>query len=113
MAQYRWLQDGVVNGVYYYAGDVASTADVGGSLPANFVVPPACVDPQDNAAIQAFWNQGPQQCGLIRQQWATRFVAPPAIYWTPFNLALTQYQLTGAGAALGPKCAGVVLGNNP
>jgi hypothetical protein len=30
MAKYRWLQDGFVNGVYFNAGDIASTADVGG-----------------------------------------------------------------------------------
>jgi hypothetical protein len=105
MAQYRFLQDCYLAGQYFNAGDVAT-------LP-NTVIPPAAVDPLDNAAITAFWNAGPQLCGLIRPQWSVQAVGPAAIYWVPFNLALTQYQLTGAGAALGPKCAGALLGNNP
>src|SRR5262249_22241145 len=105
MAQYRFLQDAYIAGQYFSAGDVATLSN-------NFI-PPAAVDPLDSAAITAFWNAGPQITPLVRQQWSTQSVAPPAIYWQPFNLALFQYQLTGAGAALGPKCAGVVLGNNP
>jgi hypothetical protein len=94
------------------AGDTASTADVGGTLPIGWV-PNGNVDPQDNAAITAFWNAGPQLAGLVRAQWSTQAVNTPAIYWTPFNLALFQYQLTGAGASLGPKCAGAPLANLP
>ena len=113
MAQYRLLADHVIGQALVLAGTVVATADVGGILPTNWQ-PSGAVDPLDSAAITAFWNQGPHLLpGPIRPRWATQPVNPPAIYWQPFNLALTQYQLTGAGAALGPKCAGVVLGNNP
>jgi hypothetical protein len=50
MAQYRWLQDGFVAGFYYQAGDLASTTNVGGTLPASFI-PPGAVDPLDTAAV--------------------------------------------------------------
>ena len=112
MSAYRFLQDCYVGTQLYLAGTTASTADVGGSLPANWI-PGACVDPQDAAAIQAVWNVGPRLTPLARQQWSTIPVALPAIYWAPFNLALTQYQLTGAGASLGPRCAGALLGSLP
>jgi hypothetical protein len=114
MSSYRFLADCYVGTQYYPAGITASTADVvGGTLPVNWV-PNGAVDPQDSPAITAFWNQGPQLLpGQIRPRWAMQPVAPPAIYWAPFNLALTQYQLTGAGAALGPRCAGALLGNLP
>ena len=112
MSAYRFLQDCYVGTQLYLAGSTASTADVSGSLPTGWV-PNGAVDPQDNAAITAIWNAGPQLCGLVRPQWSTQAVNTPAIYWQPFNLALTQYQLTGAGASLGPKCAGALLGNLP
>ena len=111
MAQYRFLTDHYIGNAIFPAGTTASTADVpGGTLPVNWV-PSGAVDPLDDFAIQAFWSVGPQNLPLIRSQWT--FVAPPSVYWQPFNLALFQYQLTGAGAALGPKCAGTVLGNRP
>jgi hypothetical protein len=103
LAKYRFLQDAVdINGIYYQAGSIASTADVGGTLPAGWI-PPAAVDPIDAAAIQAFWNAGPQQLGLCRQQWNGIGVAPPAIYWTSFppGGGTQPMILTGAGAALG------------
>jgi len=102
MAKYRFLQDCVdANGLYYRAGTVASTADVGGSLPSNFI--PAAVDPLDAAAIQAFWNAGPQQLGLCRPQWNGIGVAPPSIYWIsyPQGGGTKPMILTGAGATLG------------
>jgi hypothetical protein len=112
MSQYRFLQDAYV-GMSYFAGTTASTADIlGGTLPVNWV-PGPYVDPLDNAAITAFWNAGPQVAPLARVQWTTIPVVTAAVYWQVFNLALTQYQLTGAGAALGPRCAGIILGNLP
>jgi hypothetical protein len=117
MSTYRFLQDCYVNGVYFNAGGAASTADVGGSLPTNWQ-PSGAVEPLDSAAITDFWNAGPQICGLIRTQFSTLPVAPPAIFWRriptpppttppPYFppggvLAPAIYQLTGAGAALGP-----------
>ena len=59
MASYRFLQDHNVGGVTYLAGTTASTADVGGSLPAGWM-PSGQVDPLDSAAVQAFWNAGVQ-----------------------------------------------------
>ena len=107
MARYRWLQDGYVGTTYYYAGDIASTADVGGSLPANFI-PPAAVDPLDNAAVTAFYAQGPQATVLVRPQWTGQAAVPAVTYWKPTGLpppafganGLTSWQLTGLGANL-------------
>jgi hypothetical protein len=98
MAQYRWLQDGYVNGFYYQAGDVASTANAGGTLPNTFI-PPGAVDPLDTAAVTAFFNAGPQICGLIRPQWSTQVVTPPVTRWIP-GPGASQMQLTGLGAGM-------------
>jgi hypothetical protein len=99
MAQYRFLQDCYVGTAYFNAGDIASTADVGGLLPANFI-PPAAVDPLDTAAVNAFYNAGPQTFPiLIRQQWSTIPVNSPATYWKQSG---SQWQLTGVGAGLPP-----------
>jgi hypothetical protein len=94
MAQYRFLQDAYIDR-YYQAGDVASTSDVGGTLPANFI-PPAAVDPLDQSAVNAFHAAGPQQLGAVR-------VGLPKTYWvgTPLG-AVTKFQLTGLGANLPP-----------
>ena len=103
MSKYRFFQDAWVGTNNYTAGDIASTADVGGTLPTNWV-PCVAVDPLDASAINAFWQAGVQLPGLVRQQWNGIPVAPPLIYWKPFNLInAVSYQLTGAGAALGPK----------
>jgi hypothetical protein len=113
MSVYRFTQDAFVNNQIYLAGTTASTSDVGGSLPANWI-PGSCVDPIDTPAILAVWNAGPRQTPLARQQWSTIGVAPAAIYWAPFGApGLFQYQLTGAGALLGPRCAGAPMGNLP
>jgi hypothetical protein len=101
MARYRWLQDGVgPSGQYFNAGDIASTADVGGTLPANWVPPPA-VDPLDTAAVNAFYAAGPQLLGLVRQQWSTQPVSPPTTYWRQLP-GTRMWQLTGLGAGLAP-----------
>jgi hypothetical protein len=97
MAGYRWLQDGYVNGTYYHAGDIMQTADDW--------VPSGALDPLDAAAITAFFNAGPQPAPLARAQWSTQFVAAPAVYWRCVDPSANTYQLTGAGAALGPKIA--------
>jgi hypothetical protein len=101
MARYRWLQDGNVNGFYFNAGDIAATADAGGTLPVNWV-PPAAVDPIDTAAVNAFYNAGPQTFSiLIRQQWSTAPVSPPVTYWQQISGG-KLWQLTGLGAGLPP-----------
>jgi len=81
MASYRFLQDAYVAGQYFNAGDVAT-------LPNSFA-PPGAVDPLDSAGVTAFFNAGPQICGLIRARWSTQFVAPPY-----------QWQLTGLGSGM-------------
>jgi hypothetical protein len=101
MAQYRFLQDCYVGTAYVNAGDVASTADVGGALPANFI-PPAAVDPLDTPAVNAFYAQGPQTMPLlVRQQWSTIPVNVPVTYWKQIPGG-KLWQLTGLGAGLPP-----------
>jgi hypothetical protein len=114
MASYRFLQDHNIGGQTYLAGTTASTADVGGTLPTNWV-PTGQVDPIDGTAIQAFFNAGVQLLGAVRSQWTGIVVAPPAIYWQPFPSAggTRPYQLTGAGAALGPVNWTNTRGANP
>jgi hypothetical protein len=100
MSSYRFLQDAYVAGRYYHAGDTASTADVGGSLPANWKPNPN-VDPLDAAAVTAFFNVGPQPLGLVRSQF--QFVSPPVTRWVETPVASgCQWSLTGLGAGLGP-----------
>jgi hypothetical protein len=109
MAQYRFLVDHYIGG-YYSAGDTATTADVGGSLPANWKPTGGC-DPLDTPAVNAFYAAGPQATPLIRTQWSTIFVAAPATYWKGTSLPpapgtgvspLTSYQLTGLGTNMPP-----------
>ena len=73
------------------------------------------VDCVDSDAIQKFWNAGVQLLGLVRQQFTGVPVAPPQIYWQPFPSAggTRPYQLTGAGAALGPVNWTNTRGANP
>jgi hypothetical protein len=59
--------------------------------------PTGNVDSLDNAAIQDFWNAGPQ----VRPQWSNQIVQLPLVYWTSVGGA---YALTGAGSSLGAKC---------
>jgi hypothetical protein len=91
MAQYRALQDCYIGGAYISAGDVVT-------LPNNFI-PPGAVDPLDTPAVNAFFNAGPQLCGLIRPQWSTQFVAPPVTRWVS-GPGANQVQLTGLGAGM-------------
>jgi hypothetical protein len=103
MSTYRWLQDGVgPSGHYFHAGDIVSTSDVGGLLPANWV-PPGAVEPLDNSAVAAFYAAGPQFTPLVRQQWSGVPVSPPATYWRAIpNTNPTMWQLTGLGSGLPP-----------
>jgi hypothetical protein len=75
MAKY-FLMDAVYDGQRYYErGTVASTADVGGTLPVDWI-PPPCVDPMDDAAILAFHRAGPQITGWVRYG-----LPPPKVHW--------------------------------
>jgi hypothetical protein len=103
MATYRFLADHSIGQFYYSAGTTASTADVAnGTLPVGWT-PSNMVDPLDASALSAFYSAGPQLLGLARTQFNGISVSPPVTYWrgTPLG-ALTQYQLTGLGSALGP-----------
>jgi hypothetical protein len=102
MASYRWLQDGVgPSGHYFNAGDIVSTSDVGGLLPANWV-PPGAVEPLDASAVAAFYAAGPQIMPLlVRQQWSGIPVSPPATYWRQIPGG-RMWGLTGLGAGLPP-----------
>jgi hypothetical protein len=95
MARYRWLQDGFSPGGYYFqAGDIASTVDVGGILPTNFV-PSAALDPLDASAVAAMYAAGPQIMPiLVRQQWSGVPVLPPVTYWRQIP-GSRQWQLVG------------------
>lgn len=68
--------------------------------PAGFV-PTLHMEPLDGEAIRAYWDAGPRP-STPPQRLATK----PKIYWQPIpNVggSIAFYQLTGAGAALGPK----------
>ena len=71
--------------------------------------PPPAGDPLDVDAIQDVWNFGPRLLPLVRQQFTNIPVTPAAIYWVSVSPGV--YQLTGAGAALGPRAGS--LGNLP
>jgi len=102
MALYRFLSDCSVGQFVYPAGTEASTSDAGGTLPANFP-PNGNMEPLDQAALTAFYSQGPQSLGLVRAQWTTQAVNPPATYWKGTATAgATSWQLTGLGAGLAP-----------
>jgi hypothetical protein len=63
-------------------------------------------EPLDAAAIRAFWSAGPVPAPLVRQQWSDQLITMPVIYWRAVgDPAHNMFQLTGQGAALGPKHA--------
>jgi hypothetical protein len=86
MSTYRFIQDAYVGTQYFYAGTTASTADVGGQLPAGWI-PGPCVDPLDTPAINAFYAAGPYATPLARTQWVNLPVTVPAVYWHCVNPA--------------------------
>ena len=98
MSTYRTLSDMVIGGGVIPAGTTIT-------MPTGSWVPPGCVDPISSDAIQDFWNVGPQPAPLARTQFSTQPVAAPQIFWQLINPTTSQYQLTGAGAPLGPKIA--------
>jgi hypothetical protein len=107
MATYRFLQDHHIGG-YHAAGDTASTADVGGTLPTNWK-PTGGVDPLDAAAVNAFYAAGPQATQPVQARWTDVPVSAPVTYWRATSLpavpgarGLTSWQLTGLGANLPP-----------
>jgi hypothetical protein len=101
MSQYRFLQDASVGQFYYPAGTIASTADVGGTLPVGWV--PGDVEPLDTAGVNAVYARGPLVPGLVRAQFSTQAVPTPATYWKGTPMAgATSWQLTGLGASLAP-----------
>jgi hypothetical protein len=95
MAQYRFLADCFVGQSHILAGTTVSMADDW--------VPHGNCEPIDAAAIRAFWNAGPQLCGVVRPQWSNQVVTLPSCHWQCVNPVNSMYQLTGAGASLGPK----------
>lgn len=103
-AQYRLLID------HYLPGDVltpaGTTVTEGVQIPVGWVPTPSS-EPLNASAIQAFWNAGPQglkdaEPGRDRFWTGLAYrLAPPLVYWASIGNGL--WQLTGAGASLGPK----------
>jgi hypothetical protein len=102
MAIYKLLSSIVVNvadGTVLVAGQTVTDVGPGKQLPAGFI-PNGCCDPQDADGIQKMWNAGPIVPTI------DLFTPPPAIYWAavPGSASPNRlYQLTGGGAALGPR----------
>jgi len=71
--QYRCLQDCFLNGVYNSAGDIITFAGVPGPY----------LDPLDAAALNAFYNVGPQATVLVRPQFTGQPAVPAVTYWKP------------------------------
>ena len=105
MSRYRFQQDAYIGGLYFTAGSVAATADVGGLLPTGWV-PGPYVDPLDTAAVNAFYAAGPKP--LIFQFGTLSFqVSPPKTYWQSAAIpgsGAMSYSLTGLGIGLPPIC---------
>jgi hypothetical protein len=103
MARYRMLSSHSVNGYFFDAGAIVSTADVvtGPALPANWV-PDGSVEPLDAPALTAFYAAGIQP--WIPQPGSLSFlVAPPQTYWrvvSQIGGGMALWQLTGLGSAL-------------
>lgn len=106
MSVYRFLVDHYTDGGFIQAGSIASTADVGGILPAGWQ-PTGGVDPLDQAALTAFYNQGPQVGWPVRQQWAGIGVSPAVTRWLLVDPNNREYVLTGLGAGLPFRQLGV------
>jgi hypothetical protein len=107
MARYRALQDMWlgISFPYVTAGDILQDGP-GGNIPSNWV-PNGAVDPIDGPALTAFWNAGPQFCGLINSRWS--YIGPPTTFWKPVPGTASPnklYSLTGLGASLPPAWGG-------
>jgi hypothetical protein len=104
VSQYRMLSDHSIRGQYYQAGDIASTADVGGTLPTGWV-PSNNVDPLDTPAVTAFWTAGFQPLGPVLNHWSFVTVAPPITAWIAVAGTASptrRYSLSGLGVNLPP-----------
>jgi hypothetical protein len=105
ISSYRFLSDHWIGGQYYPAGTLASTADVGGTLPVGWQ-PSGSVEPTDAAGLAAFYVAGPQFPGNpCRTQFVGFNVNPPTTAWRPVGTAtppIRLYALSGLGAALSP-----------
>lgn len=112
MSDYRALADLYLpNGRYAMANDVLSDSGTPGSVPVPIGWIPAtgAVDPLTSDAVQALWNVGPTNMAnaeigrqtFIVSRWSGTPYSAPSVYWK--RLDAGHCQLTGAGAALGPK----------
>ena len=106
MSAYRFLADHYTGGGFIQAGSVASTADVGGVLPAGWQ-PTGAVDPLDQPAVAAFYAMGPQVGWPVRQQWSGIGVSPAVTRWVLTDPNNREYVLTGLGAGLAFRQLGV------
>ena len=89
----------IANGTVLTAGQTVTDTGPGAQLPANYV-PNGCCDPQDADGAQKMWNAGPIAPTI------DLFRPPPACFWLVVAGTKSpdrRYQLTGIGAALGPK----------
>lgn len=97
MALYRLLAAHSINGMYFEAGSIAETADLGGQLPADWVPSPNC-EPLDTPAVNAFYAAGPSGRGGGGQT-----------YWlassVPDNPSVMAWTLTGLGLGMPPVFA--------
>jgi hypothetical protein len=87
---------------------VVATADEGGDnaiLPIGYV-PDGGMDPLNPAAVEDFWNAGPQATPPILPRWVGQAVQLPVAYWVPVAGLPFTYALTGLGANRGPAQIG-------
>lgn len=100
-AQYRLLVPHYVSNGYYITGTIVTE---GIEIP--FGWPPTiAVEPLNQPAIQAYWNQGPKpltDSEAYRDFYPFFQIYHRSIYWLPTGIQ-GQFQLTGAGASLGPR----------
>jgi hypothetical protein len=94
MALYRMLAAHSIGGMYFDAGSIAETSDLGGQLPADWIPSPN-VEPLDTPAVNAFYAAGPNARGGGGQ---TYWLASPV----PDHPEVMAYSLTGLGQGLAP-----------
>lgn len=103
MAQYRLLADHYINNQTLVAGTVVTT---GVEVPSNFL-PNANCEPLDTPAIQAFFDLGPDYFNVSSNLGVVRGGGASSVHWQLIGRSSSPksdiYQLTGAGASLGPK----------
>jgi hypothetical protein len=114
MAVYRFLVDHSIGQFYYPAGTIASTADSGGTLPANWSPSPN-VDPQDTDALNAYYAAGVSSIEFREASYSfnnsstapTMWRSVRAVtYFLPTAQGRTMsWTLTGLGVGLGAVCS--------